>query len=100
MKGTCVVVVAALLHAGCAHPAPLETHPFPPDGTAIPLLPPVLTLPPWWPAGKPPPATEPLWMTYPPAWREAWLLKEKGSPFNSRPANERTFPQEDAALNA
>lgn len=71
-RRTALVVVAALLHASCAHhvarPAGI---PFPPSGDAVPLLPPTLTLPPWWPRGVPPPKTEPLWMTYPDAWREA-----------------------------
>ncbi len=70
MKRTSLLVVAALLHASCAHPDAVQVHPFPPDGRAIPLLPPELELPPWWPKDVPAPVKEPLWMTYPLAWRE------------------------------
>jgi hypothetical protein len=72
MKRTSLVVVAVLLQASCAHhvtqPAGI---PFPPSGEAIPLLPPEVDLPSWWPKGVPAPAKEPLWMTYPETWREA-----------------------------
>jgi hypothetical protein len=71
MKRTSAVVIAALLHASCAHHAAPAGSPFPPDGSPIPLLPPAMELPHWWPRGVPAPAKEPLWMTYPETWREA-----------------------------
>jgi hypothetical protein len=72
VKRTSAVVIVALLHASCAHHvAPVDGIPFPPDGTAVPLLPPALELPHWWPKGVPAPTKEPLWMTYPETWREA-----------------------------
>lgn len=71
MKRTSIVMVVVLLHAGCAHPDPVQVHPFPPDGSAIPILPPELKMPPWWPQGVPPPVKAPAWMTYPDTWREA-----------------------------
>jgi hypothetical protein len=71
VKRTSAVVIAALLHASCAHHAAPAGVPFPSDGSAIPLLPPALELPHWWPKGVPAPTKEPLWMTYPETWREA-----------------------------
>jgi hypothetical protein len=71
VTGVRLVLVVAILHASCAPVTKPDGIPFPPSGEAIPLLPPALQLPPWWPKDVPPPKTEPLWMTYPPAWREA-----------------------------
>ena len=72
MKRTALVVIGAMLHASCAPVAkPVDAIPFPPSGEAVPLLPPALKLPSWWPKDVPPPAKEPLWMTYPASWRDA-----------------------------